>query len=517
MRKRAFASALLAPLLSLPLLLVHGQADSTSPFDAANLTGGCAAVELTVSTGYQFVVKPDVQLPRATTAIEEGASEAIASPADPGDSADGLAALGIPEAEGYIANGYPGAPGPFAGKGLSTLPAPFNSVGSALVQNPFNQALTYPYEHADAGYPNAQHPGDQVSTLGGAPNAGFGDPSGIFSLNAGAAKSMAGNGYAVADAGVGAAAGTAVPALPVGVSSLPALGITVGRVSAHSEAHVLADRVTQDATCTLDNVEVAVAGAPPIHIGAVVATVHTQRTLAAPAATGSETIEFSGVTVNGQGATIDQHGLTIGGTVVPLSASQNVSPPLTAPCPSTPPSVAAPCAPTPTLALAGTKVTTRQPNANEFVIAASGATLTITSATPVPNALPPSGLSVTPTVYTITLASLASEAYALPASSGATAPSSPSLGDLAGSFAGIVGGGLGGINSTTGTAALTQRHPGSPAVPSTLAAITVPPAQRTLVLGVASLLEAMLLIGVARNYLRSRQLIAVPLETTDLP
>jgi hypothetical protein len=322
MRKGALAAAVMIPVLGLPLLSVAAGAATTSAFDAANLRGGCAALELTVKTGYSFVVEPDVQVPRAGTAVEEGASEAIASPADPGDSVDGLAGLGIPEAQGYIVNGYPGAPSPFAGQGLGTLPPPINSVGQTVVQNPFNQALTYPYEHADAGYPNAQSPGTQTATLAGTPNAGFSDPSGMITVNGATARAVAGDGLAVADGGAGAAAAGTTPGVPLGVGSLPALGVSVGRVSAHSEAHVLAGKVTEDATCTLNDIEVAVPGSAAVHIGAVVATVHAERTLGAARAISSENIEFSGVTVNGQGGTLDQKGLRVGGqTLTTLPAA----------------------------------------------------------------------------------------------------------------------------------------------------------------------------------------------------
>ena len=513
MRRHAFVTAAVAPMLVLPLMSVAADADTTSPFDAANLKGSCAALELTVTTGYSFIVQPDIQVPRAGTAVVEGESEAIASPADPGDSVDGLAALGIPEAEGYMTNGYPGAPPPFAGKGLSTLPPPLNSVGQALVTNPFNQALTYPYEHADAGYPNAQSSGPQTATLAGTPNVTAGDPSGIFTLDAATASATAGDGTAVADSGLGAATAGSVPGVPLGVASLPAFGVSVGRVSAHSEAHVLANEVTEDASCTLDDVEVAVPGSAALHIGAVVATVHAQRVIGAPRATALESIEFSGVTLNGQGATLNQDGLSVAGhTITTLPTATTPAPPpglpaSAGPVPTTPP----------TVSVTGTRVTSTQPTPDEAVIAATGATVTITSTTPVPNAIPPTGVSATPTVYTLNIASLAGEAYGLaasPVTAPAAGPGSASTG-----VAGALGSALGSLGrlGSPGFAGVTHLHAGRPGSPASLASIAVTPVQRAIVLVVSSLLELFLLAGVIRNYLRGRRHVTAPVVTTDVP
>ena len=512
MRKGALAAAAMVPMLALPLLSVAAGAATTSAFDAANLKGSCTALELTVKTGYSFVVEPDVQIPRAGTAVQEGASEAVASPVDPGDSVDGLAALGIPQAEGYIVNGYPGAPSPFAGQGLGKLPPPLNSVGQTLVKNPFNQALTYPYEHADAGYPNAQSPGTQTATLAGTPNATFADPSGLLTVNGSTARAVAGDGMAVADSGAGAAVTGAPPAVPAGVGSLPALGVSVGRVSAHSEAHVLANKVTEDATCTLSNVEVAVPGSAALHIGAVVATVHAERAIGAPHAIASEKIEFTGVTVNGQGATLDQSGLRVGGQpVTTLPATTTPTPPAgLLPTSAGPVPLSAP-----TVSLAGSNVVQKQPSADEAIVAATGATVTINSTTPIPNAIPPSGVSATPTVYTLHIASLAGEAYGLAASS--TSSSGVGLGQVASGVVGVLGGGIGGLGSSSGSTGATQTHPGTAGQPDTLGAVAVTPAQRAIVLAISSVLEGLLLAGVARNYLRGRRRIAAPVETTDLP
>ncbi len=505
-RRGVLAAAASIPFLMLPASAQTAEAaTTTAAFDATNLRGGCAALELTVGTGYSFVVQPDVQIPRATSVVENGASQAVASPADPGDGVDSLAGLGVPEGEGYIVNGYPGAPSPFAGQGLGKLPPPLNSVGQTLIGNPFNPALTYPYEHADAGYPNATSPGTQTATLGGGPDLTLADPSGLLALNAGTAKSVAGDGFATADAGAGTAATAAAP----GLASLPALGVSVGRVSAHSEAHVLADRVTHDATCTLHDVEIAVPGSAALHIGAVVATVHSERALAAPAATATETVQFTGVTVNGQGATLDQDGLRVGGrTITTLPAGGGVALP---PCPSLPVTLpTTSCPPPPSVDVAGTSVTRKQPTPDETAIAASGATVTIHSTTPIPNAVPPTGVSNTPTVYTLRIASLTSESYGLAASN-----SGAGLGDVAGGVVGILGGG--GLGSTSAGAGTTQAHPGTPGTAGALASVMVTPAQRAIILVISSLLEGLLLVVVARNYIRSRRRVAAPVETTDLP
>jgi hypothetical protein len=484
-------------------------ATTTSSFDAVNLRGGCAALELTVATGYSFVVQPDVQLPRATTVVENGSSQAIASPADPGDSVDSLAGLGVPQAEGYIVNGYPAAPSPFAGRGVSSLPKPLNSAGDAIVKNPFNPTLTYPYEHADAGYPSSTSPGTQTATLAHGPDVTAADPSGFFGINAGAAKSVAGDGFAVADGGSGAGATAVAPLPPPGIASLSAFGVSAGRVSAHSEAHVLADRVTHDATCTLHDLDVAVPGAATLHVGAVVATVHTERLVTAAHATATESIEFSGVTVNGNGATLDQNGLTVAGhRVTTLPAASTPPPPATLPAvPGPGPTVTTP----PRVSLTGTAITQKQPSPDEAAIAATGATVTIQSTTPIPNALPPTGVSATPTVYTLHVASLTSESYGLlPSTSGV------GLGDVAGGVAGILGGGLGAFNPAT-TGAVPTAHPGTSGQAATLASIAVTPFQRGVILAVSSLLEGLLLVVIARNYIRSRRRITAPVETTDLP
>ena len=515
MRKGLIAAGA-APLLTLALLSPGvaraASSPSTSSFDAANLTGGCAALEVTVATGYSFVVQPDIQIPRAASTVEEGHSDALASPVDPGDSVDALAGLGIPEAEGYIVNGYPGAPSPFAGQGLGKLPPPLDSVGQTLLHNPFNPALTYPYEHAEAGYPNATKPGPQTATYLGGPNASAADPSGAFTVNAGSATATAGDGFASSDGGAGTAATATTPAVP-SLVSIPALGVSAGRVQAHSEAHVLPGKVTHDATCTLHDVEIAVPGAAAIHVGAVTAAVHTERSLNASRATATENIEFSGVTVNGQGATLDQNGLTVGGhkvTSLPQPTTAPTPPPLL-PQPSNVPVSTAP----PIVSVSGTTVTTKQPTDDEVSVSATGATVTIKSATPLPNGVPPTGVSSTPTVYTLNIASLSSESYALPASTAGGL----GLGDVIGAVTGILGGGVGAYNSpSSGTAGSpAQNHPGSGGLPDTLAAVAVTPAQRGLILAISSLLEGLLLAVVVRNYLRSRRRVAAPAETTDLP
>lgn len=101
-----------------------------------------------------------------------------------------------------------------------------------------------------------------------------------------------------------------------------------------------------------------------------------------------------------------------------------------------------------------------------------------------------------------------SESYGLAASN-----SGAGLGDVAGGVVGILGGG--GLGSTSAGAGTTQAHPGTPGTAGTLASVMVTPAQRAIILVISSLLEGLLLVVVARNYIRWR--VAAPVETTDLP
>lgn len=492
-------------LLTLPLLLAGGvlpvraAGTTASAFDASDARGGCAAVEVTVDTGYSFIVEPDLQLPRATAAIEEGQSQAIASPADPGDSVDALAGLGIPMAEGYMNDGYPGAPPPFNQYGLSKLPAPFNGAGQALVDNPFNQTLTYPYEHADAGYPNPAQPGTQTATLDGAPDAQVTDPTGLFHVDGSPARAVAGETFTSADAGYGVAAQTQAPATSAPMLTIPSLGISIGRVSAHSAASVGSSAVSQDAVCELDGIDIAPPGAAPLHIGALLARVHTERSVSAATATASHQVEFSGVTYNGQGASLDDSGLTAGGQHVPftLPPQQQSLPGLQGPT---------------SVALNGTTVGSKQPNPDEASVNLTGATIVIKSSAPIPNAIPPSGVGFTPVTWTIRLASLGSTTYAVPAAS--------ALGSLPLGGAGFSGGAFSGGSAGTPATTIPGRstvHPGSSGLPAALASVFVDSPLRWMILSAGALLEALLLSG-AITWIRRRRLAGAGItETLDLP
>lgn len=478
-------------------------------FDAANLAGSCAAAELIIDIkGYDFYALPDIQLPRATTAVEEGRSTAIASPADPGDSVDALAGLGVPLVDNAVAGGLQQA---FASAppSLQVLPT---TAGQLLLKNPFNPQLEYPWAHASAGYPNPRSPGEQNATLAGAPDARLSDPSGLFAVDAGSARAVAGNGFATADGGDGASVAAAGAPVRAGLLSVPALGISVGRTSAHSESRVLADRVTQETLCTLHDVRIAVPGNPPVQIGAVVAEARSERLLSGAGATATETITFSQVSVNGQAATLDGSGLSVAGhhlATLPRDASAAL-----------PGGGAAP-----TVAFSGTEVQRRQAG-NRAALVATGATVVLTSTTPVPASLPttppggppstggPPPVSQAPTVYTLHLASVSTSAYALPG----TATQSLGFGDLASGFAGVVSGGLDSVTAATaGSPGSTVSTPGRAGVPSTLAAIPVTPLQRAVILAVSSLVEALVLAWLGRTWLTNRRRVAPPLETTDLP
>ena len=71
--------------------------------------------------------------------------------------------------------------------------------------------------------------------------------------------------------------------------------------------------------------------------------------------------------------------------------------------------------------------------------------------------------------------------------------------------------------STSAGAGTTQAHPGTPGTAGTLASVMVTPAQQAIILVISSALESLLLVVVARNYIRSRRRVAAPVETTDLP
>ena len=483
----------LSAFAALTIFLAGGASEAraapgNSAFDAVNATGTCAPLEITIDTGYSAIVRPDIQIPRATTLLEAGGSQALASPADPGDSVDALAGLGIPEAEGYIVNGYPGAPSPFAGQGLNNIttqfPAPVNQAGPTLIKNPLNPALTYPYEHAEATYPNPQAPGQQSQTLAGTPNLSLTDPSGAFALDTNLAKAVAGDTIAIADAGLGPESSAQSPGITT--FAVPSLGISVGRLSAHSLSQVDASSVTQNTICELDSVDIAPHGAKPLHIGSVVVKVSSSRNVNSSSAAAAQSIEFSGVTVAGQGATINQNGLSAGGQQIPFTLPpQNQSLP----------GIFGPSS----VAVQGTTIQKSQKNADEAGVAVVGATIVITTTAPLPNAIPPSGVGTTPVRITIKLASAGTSTYGLPAQDSRFGSGAFSGGSAYGS---AHGGGSGN---------------GQPGKPPSLTAVIFDSPARAWIIGGASLLELLLIIAVTRAYLRRRRRVLPVRETFDIP
>ena len=116
--------------------------------------------------------------------------------------------------------------------------------------------------------------------------------------------------------------------------------MSIGRESSHVEVHNLGDKVTSDAVSMVSNLDfnppsitvpssavpgaggllggVATALARPagaiLHIGSIVTKVHTERAAGAASATATHSVEFGGVSVLGQGASIDNTGLHLNGS-----------------------------------------------------------------------------------------------------------------------------------------------------------------------------------------------------------
>ena len=427
---------------------------SAGPFDAYSMRGNAACLEMTVKSGYSFVFEPDAQLPRAVAEMDAGQSRALASPADPGDSVDTAAGLLTGDVAGQLAG----------------APAPINQAGTTVTQNPADHVLTYPIEHASASYPDPQHPGDSTETLAGAPDLKANDPTGTVAIDAGAGRAVAGAQVALADAGYGAA------------TSIPLAGLTIGRVSAHSEAQLLPDKVVDDSTCTVQDLTIAPPGMQPLHIGQMTATLHTERDVNGSGATATHNLTFSDVTLNGQSVSITPAGLTL------PNGKQT-------PWPAAPPPVTLPGngpVPTTTATFAGPTFTQQAAsNGNEQKLAMTGATMTLTSAVPVPNAVPPTGVSPTPTVIVLQLANLASSAYGMSVpstsvGSGGFGSGAYSPGYDTGSAAGNSGSGNG---ATNGQLAAFMRSPA--------------PIPRWLIILVAALTQGLLFGSLYVAYRRS--------------
>ena len=290
--------------------------------DVYNLQGDAAPMVVAVRTGYSFVAYPQVHIPRANAFIEAGQVTALASPADPGDGADSLAGLLVPQGESGAQSGLAG--------GAKQAPEPFKTVlntgaNAVTLVSPYDPVLTTTYEHVQVVYPDPTRKGPQQATFGADPSVAI--PGGQLAINAAAGKVFADSGVGTADAGAG------------GAVSIPAIGLNIGRESSHVEVHNLSDRVTSDAVSSVSDLDFnppsipvpssAVPGAggllgavatalalpngPILHIGSIVTTVHTERVAGAAAATATHSVVFGGVTVLGQAASIDDGGVHLNG------------------------------------------------------------------------------------------------------------------------------------------------------------------------------------------------------------
>ena len=527
MRARLLATTVLAPALVLAgAWSPRGAAAATAqpiPFDAYIASGDASCLELNINiAGYSFTVEPDVRMPRATASISEGQSGALAAPIDPGDSVDALGGLLVPREEGQLAGGLDSA--------TANIPIPIpGDPGNSVVQalNPINPALEYPIEHASASYPRAGSTAAQESTYLGAGNIAAADPTGLLSLDGTAGDAKADAQSATADAGAGAAL------------SVSLLGLSVGRLSAHSESQVGQTSVTANVSCTLGNVDFSPPGTGyALHIGLLTAALHAERSLTAHRATSTSSLEISGMSVTQtSGGTTTTTNLSPAGTTVtvPPSLSNVAIPqlpalPLPAPLPASIES----------LALTGTTSGSALSSANNEVTSSmSAATLTMQTTAPVPTSIPtgppacltnpqeiaeclPSliptggGLPITsaPATYTLQLASLDSRAYGLVASSAATGFSVPGGGGPSSAF---------GSPGSSGSAAAATGQPGTPGTKPVSATLTVAGTAATIrwtVVALAGLLEALLLAALVlrrRSAARAAGPASSPDSYVDLP
>ena len=531
-RRLLAATALLVAAAPGALLLTGGRAAAANSIDVYAVKGAGTAVRVTVQTGYSFVVEPDAMIPRATAAIEADQVIAVASPLDPGDGVDTLPGLGMPVAEGDIENGAATPnplPGPLAG---STPPSQFTQAVDAIVSTfatTFNPTLTVPYEHAEATYPNpsgAQQeravfppPGPSQSNV--PPQLpeiqDFGDPLGLVSVHSSLGSALAAAGKGIADAGTGSAI------------AIPALGLSIARVSSHVEMHGgNGGSATSSVVTSLQGIDIALpsslpstplplplpsspsAGAAPLlHIGSLVLTATTERAPGAAHATSHTSLQASGVTVAGVSARLDQNGITLNGASSPLNGPlqqlvNTVSSPECAPNPpvSVPNGPSLPASP-PVLTIGLPTLTDQLTHhGNERSVSMTGPTLCLATIAPVPNT---SGApSPTPTIYTVTLGDVTSSAYgvSLPADTVATTllPPMPETGPLDTSG-----------NSTSDTVidnstTATQPPPGAPAgsprsgFGRLLATLTGGILSPQVVVSVASLAELALLVTLWLSY-----------------
>lgn len=466
-RRILAAAALLTVAAPAALLLAGNTAGAASSLDVYAVKAGGAGVRITVQTGYSFVVEPDAMIPRAAASIEAGAVSALASPLDPGDSVDALPGVGLPTAEQDIMNGA-ATPNPLPSPiGGQTPPPQFTQTVDGIVTNyvaPFNPLLTVPYEHAFAGYPNATgapqravYPPPVPTSSNGAQLQApalpdFADPLGLVSVHSTLGEAQAGPGSGVADSGIGSAV------------SIPALGLSIGRISSHVEVHggttSTGGAATSTVVTTLQNVDLATTsasglplpnGTALLHIGTLVLTATTERTPGAAHATSKSTLEASGVSVAGQSARLDENGLTVLGQPSALN-------PLAKQIVDTVNSLSGPqCTPNPPIGVPNLGTITSQPvmkiglpqvqsqvthGGNEASVSLTGPTLCIATTAPIPGT---NGVAATPTIYTVTLGDVSSSAYGIsfPAEATSIAPLPPPLPETG------VAGATGGIDTST--------------------------------------------------------------------
>ena len=407
----AAASALTA-LAPLALLVGALGAGAAGTLDVYAVKGGAAGVRITVQTGYSFVVEPDAMIPRATAGIEADQVLALASPADPGDSVDSLPGVGLPTAEQDIENGAATPnplPSPFPVSG-STPPPQFTQAVDSVVStfaSTFNPRHTVPYEHAVAQYPNPSGEAERSTFPVGSADSvppDLPDLFGLAGVRGSSGWATAAPAHGVADSGVGAAV------------DIPALGLSIGRISSHVDVRGTTAAISTAQTM-LQDVDVANPATPDtplLHIGTLVLTVTTQRAPGAPHAVASRSLEASGVTVAGQAARLDENGISVNGSPVsPLNSGvQSLIAGLNSKA----------CAPQPT-GVPGLDSLTAAPtmqiglptlqdqvthHGNEDSVTMTGPTLCLAGSAPVPNT---GGVAPTPTIYKVTLGDVSSSAY----------------------------------------------------------------------------------------------------------
>ncbi|MFN2581635.1 MAG: hypothetical protein ABR498_02710 [Candidatus Dormibacteria bacterium] len=532
------SAPLVMPVALAPLSVVHAATAATqtqNPFDAFIASGNASCLELTVNVGgYSFIVVPDIRAPRSTSTISEGQSGAIAAPVDPGDSVDALPGLLFPREEGQIASGLD------SGIAQTKIPVP-TDVGNTIlkVANPFNPTLEYPIEHASVSYPDASKQGDQESTyppVSGAPSGAVSDPGGLLNVNAASGDAKAGANYATADSGAG------------GAASVPLLGVSFGRISSNANAQVTASAVSDDVSCTLQDVTIAPPGSNhSLHVGSLTAKLHTERTLSGSSATSSRTLSLSDLTVDGQNV-LAQGGQSGQSVNVPRQLQSFTFP---QPQQLLPPGSPVVPASLQSLQIGGTSNTEQKSSGNNQDAATlTAATVTLQSTMPVPATIPSgppgcvnnppnsntsqsdfqkwvqsclphlnpsspsSNLPITsaPTTYTLALANLDSTTYGLPSSS---LSSLPLGGTFGGSSSGLIGAGTfgGGSNGSSG-------KPGQQPTSATVAETGSSGSFRWPVVALAALMESALLGALwwrRRVALQGRLNRARPNSFLDLP